>query len=373
MDRKKVMHDLVHDLACFLAGEEFFRLEEDKQTEVPRGARYMSIMPRSLCRKRIQISNASQSLRAIIVIMGDIDIVNPEVLFTHCKKLRIIYVVQGSVQKALLDFIGGMKLLRHLTLSGYECATHLSRPNSMSELFNLQTLDIQAYTLLKIGRLINLQTLPEIHLMKCGCFVDIRELRNMNKIRKLCIRGLRNVPSIMHADEAHLQSKRNLEVLELDFDELFLDKDFDELRSCEHTEHGDANEAAVTQSRGQLLEKLRPHYQSLKVLRIQNLNHGNYPSWLGSASFSKLTELKLQACQSQHLPTLGELPSLKSLDISRMEFVEHIGHEFCSLQQRFKGFQALQDLSFDGMTRLSEWSGVEDGEFPHLETLLFWN
>lgn len=195
----------------------------------------------------------------------------------------------------------------------------------------------------------------------------------MNKIRKLCIRGLRNVPSIMHADEAHLQSKRNLEVLELDFDELFLDKDFDELRSCEHTEHGDANEAAVTQSRGQLLEKLRPHYQSLKVLRIQNLNHGNYPSWLGSASFSKLTELKLQACQSQHLPTLGELPSLKSLDISRMEFVEHIGHEFCSLQQRFKGFQALQDLSFDGMTRLSEWSGVEDGEFPHLETLLFWN
>ncbi|EEE52127.1 hypothetical protein OsJ_33947 [Oryza sativa Japonica Group] len=349
-----------------LQREEFFRLEEDKQTEVPRGARYMSIMPRSLCRKRIQISNASQSLRAIIVIMGDIDIVNPEVLFTHCKKLRIIYVVQGSVQKALLDFIGGMKLLRHLTLSGYECATHLSRPNSMSELFNLQTLDIQAYTLLKIGRLINLQTLPEIHLMKCGCFVDIRELRNMNKIRKLCIRGLRNVPSIMHADEAHLQSKRNLEVLELDFDELFLDKDFDELRSCEHTEHGDANEAAVTQSRGQLLEKLRPHYQSLKVLRIQNLNHGNYPSWLGSASFSKLTELKLQACQSQHLPTLGELPSLKSLDISRMEFVEHIGHEFCSLQQRFKGFQALQDLSFDGMTRLSEWSGVEDATMKEL-------
>uniref|UniRef100_A0A0E0F5X8 NB-ARC domain-containing protein n=1 Tax=Oryza meridionalis TaxID=40149 RepID=A0A0E0F5X8_9ORYZ len=370
---QKVMHDLVHDLACFLAGEEFFRLEEDKQTEVPRGARYMSIMPKPLSKKRIQISNSSQSLRAIIVIMGDIDIVNPEVLFTHCKKLRIIYVVQGSVQKALLDFIGGMKLLRHLTLSGYECAAHLSRPNSMSQLFNLQTLNMQAYTLLKIGRLVNLQTLPEIHLMKCGCFVDIRELRNMNKIRKLCIRGLRNVPSIIHADEAHLQSKRNLEVLELDFDEFFLHKDFVELRSCEHTEHRDANEAAVTLSRGQLLEKLRPHCQSLKVLRIQNLNHGNYPSWLGSASFSKLTELKLQACQSQHLPTLGELPSLKSLDIRQMVRVEHIGHEFCSLDRRFKGFPALRDLSFHGMNRLSEWSGVEDGEFPRLEALLFWD
>uniref|UniRef100_A0A0E0MFL4 NB-ARC domain-containing protein n=1 Tax=Oryza punctata TaxID=4537 RepID=A0A0E0MFL4_ORYPU len=370
---QKVMHDLVHDLACFLAGEEFFRLEDDKQTEVPRGARYMSIMPIALCKKRIQISNASQSLRAIIMIQDNIDIVNPEVLFLHCKKLRIIYVVQGSVQKALLDFIGGMKLLRHLTLSGYECAAHLSRPNSMSQLFNLQTLNMQAYTLLKIGRLVNLQTLPEIHLMKCGCFVDIRELRNMNKIRKLCIRGLCNVPSITHADEAHLQSKRNLEVLELDFDELFLHKAFDGLRSCEHTEHGDANEAAVTLSRGQLLEKLRPHCQGLKVLRIQNFNHGNYPSWLGSASFSKLTELKLQACQSRYLPTLGELPSLKSLDIRQMECVEHISHEFCSLDPRFKGFQALRDLSFDGMNRLSEWSGVEDGEFPRLETLSFWN
>uniref|UniRef100_J3N8I0 NB-ARC domain-containing protein n=1 Tax=Oryza brachyantha TaxID=4533 RepID=J3N8I0_ORYBR len=363
---QKVMHDLVHDLACFLAGDEFFRLDGEKQTEVPQGARYLSIVPKPLCNTSIEISNASQSLRAIIMVVDGIDIKNPEELFLKCRKLRIFRVLQGSLQEAFLDFMGDMKLLRHLSLSGYECAAHLSRPNSMSELFNLQTLHMQAYTLRKIGRLVNLQTLPEIHLMKCSCFVDIRELRNLNKLRNLCIRGLRNVPSIMDADEAHLQSKKNLEILELDFDEFYLHKDFNELRSCEHTEHGDANEAAVTLSRGQLIERLRPHCQSLKVLRIQHLNHGNYPSWLGNASFSKLTELKLQACQSQHLPTLGELPSLKSLGIQQMERVQHIGHEFCSLDPRFKGFLALRDLSFHDMNRLSEWSGVEDATLREL-------
>ncbi|KAL5204798.1 hypothetical protein ABZP36_009669 [Zizania latifolia] len=36
---ERVMHDLVHDLACFLAGEEFFRLDSEKNTEVPQGTR----------------------------------------------------------------------------------------------------------------------------------------------------------------------------------------------------------------------------------------------------------------------------------------------------------------------------------------------
>uniref|UniRef100_A0A0E0J211 NB-ARC domain-containing protein n=1 Tax=Oryza nivara TaxID=4536 RepID=A0A0E0J211_ORYNI len=359
---RMAIHDLVHDLACFLAGEEFFRLEEDGYVEIPKGARYMSIVPHPQCKRSTQISNASQSLRVIILIRR-INIENPEALFMNCKKFRIIQVIDDSFANVLLDFMGDMKLLRHFRLLRSCNEVKLVISDSMSQQFNLQTLNCEGYSLHGIGRLANLQNLPNIHLWKCGCY--LRELRNMNKIRKLHICGLRNVSSIQDVNEAHLHSKKDLEILELDFKRGGF---------CEvHKEETDVNQAIGTVSGGSILESLRPHHQSLKVLRMKNLNEANYPSWLGSASFSKLTKLRLENCQSQHLPTLGELPSLKSIDIRQMEYVENIGREFCSLDPSVKGFRSLAHLRFQDVNRFSEWSEVHDGEFSSLETLLIWS
>lgn len=359
---RMAIHDLVHDLVCFLAGEEFFRLEEDGYVEIPQGARYMSIVPHPQCKRSTQISNASQSLRVIILIRR-INIENPEALFTNCKKFRIIQVIDDSFANVLLDFMGDMKLLRHFRLLRSCNEVKLVISDSMSQQFNLQTLNCEGYSLHGIGRLANLQNLPNIHLWKCGCY--LRELRNMNKIRRLHICGLRNVSSIQDVNEAHLHSKKDLEILELDFKRGGF---------CEvHKEEADVNQAIGTVSGGSILESLRPHHQSLKVLRMKNLNEANYPSWLGSASFSKLTKLQLENCQSQHLPTLGELPFLKSIDIRQMEYVENIGREFCSLDPSVKGFRSLAHLAFQDMNRFSEWSEVHDGEFSCLETLLIWS
>ncbi|TVU29405.1 hypothetical protein EJB05_20969 [Eragrostis curvula] len=355
IEGERVMHDLVHDLACFLAGEEFFRLEGGKPVEIPRDTRYISILSRD---NSIEISNMSQSLRVITMIETS-DIENPEVLFLNCKKFRVIDIEQGRLANALFDFMGSMKLLRHVSLARYEDS---SLPNSVFQLFNLCTMDIEALMLHGIGRLVNLHTLPRLHLSKCGCFFNITELRNMNKIKKLCMSGLCNV-SIRDANEAHLESKRNLEVLELDFNAS---------KSCDHKEGADGNPATVTVSGVQLLESLQPHYQSLKVLRLKNFNFDKYPSWLGRTSFTQLTELLLQGCQSDHCPTLGELPSLKYLKISGIEQVKRIGREFCSLDPGVKGFPLLARLSIEDMYGLQEWSGVEVGDFLRLETLLFW-
>uniref|UniRef100_A0A0D9XS96 NB-ARC domain-containing protein n=1 Tax=Leersia perrieri TaxID=77586 RepID=A0A0D9XS96_9ORYZ len=357
---RMVIHDLVHDLACFLAGEEFYRLERDEQIEIPRGVRYMSIVPHPQCKKSIQISNTSQSLRVLIMI-NDTDIENPEALLLNCKKFRIIQVKNNKFAKVLLDFMGGMKLLRHFTILRNCTDVQLVISNTMSQLFNLKTLDCEPYSLHGIGRLTNLQTLPNIHLYKCGCFFNIRELRNMNKIRQLKMYGLCNITSIRDVNEAHLHSKKDLDILELDFKRGGI---------CEeHKEGADGNQDISTVSSGVILESLRPHHQSLKVLRIKNLDDENFPSWLGSASFSMLTKLQLQTCKSQHLPPLGELASLKSLDIRQMEYVEHIGRQFCSLDPRVKGFRSLVHLCFIDMSQLSEWSEVQDGEFSRLEKL----
>jgi len=152
------------------------------------------------------------------------------------------------------------------------------------------------------------------------------------------------------ANEAHLHCKKNLEILEL--------------YSTDTTVCG-----------VQLLESLRPHHQSLKILKLRNFNCEIYPSWLGSSSFTMLTEILLHNCRSRHLPTLGELPSLNTLDIREMEDVQCIGQEFCSSldDPRVKGFQSLKELSFHDMYQLSEWIGVEGGEFPRLETLWIWS
>ncbi|KAJ1266240.1 hypothetical protein BS78_08G136300 [Paspalum vaginatum] len=359
IDGQRVMHDLIHDLACFLAGEEFFRLEGTKPVEIPREARYMSILSRD---KSIPISNASQSLR-VITMIESADVENPQVLLLNCDKFRIIYINYiGILAKAIIDSMGHMKLLRHFTLVGYEDA---EVPNSALQLFNLRTLDIEAHVLHGIGRLVNLHALPKIHLCKCGgCFLNIMEMRNLNKIRMLFVGGLCNV-SIKDANEAHLHHKKNLEVLHLDF----IAK-----KSCQHMERSDGTQAADTVSGVQLLESLRPHHQSLKVLRLENFSFDRYPSWLGSTSFCKLTELVLHNCQSQHCPTLGELPSLKSLKICGMDHVEHIGREFCSLDERvIGGFPSLALLSLYDMYQLQEWSEVKDGDFPCLETLWIWS
>ncbi|KAG2563162.1 hypothetical protein PVAP13_8KG321110 [Panicum virgatum] len=357
IEEQTVMHDLVHDLACFLAGEEFFRLEGNKPIDIPPDTRYISILSGD---KSIQVSNMSRSLRVIAMIETS-DVENPDVLFLNCKKLRIIDIEQGRLGKALLDFMGGMKLLHHLSLSGYEDAT---LPSSVFQLLNLQTLDIEAHMLNGIGRLVNLNTLPDIHLSKCGCLFNIGELRNMNKIRKLFMTGLCNM-TIRDAYEAHLHSKKNLEILELDFNAW---------KSCEHTQRSDGNQATVAVSGIELLESFRPHHQSLKVLRLRNFNFDIvYPSWLGSASFSMLTELLLHNCQSEHCPTLGELPSLNSLKILGMKKVVQIGREFCSLNPKVKGFCSLARLTIEDMYQLQQWCGVEDGDFPRLETLTLWS
>lgn len=246
-----------------------------------------------------------------------------------------------------------------------------------------------------IDLLINLCTLPNIFIRSCGCRFNLRELRNLNKLKELHISGLGDLSHIEDANEVQLMSKTHLQLLALDFscdewecreekcrsmlqqnikvshERLELDFTYEEMwHEKFHQFQNMLTPEGFTSPHKDLLESLRPH-TGLRKLIIENYDCQSYPSWLGNASFSVFTEIELSGsgCERQHVPTLGELPLLKSLKIGSMSFVEHIGREFCSYVSGIKAYPSLTSLEMFLMPRCSEWSGVEDGDFACLKTL----
>ncbi|KAF2910923.1 hypothetical protein DAI22_11g138200 [Oryza sativa Japonica Group] len=325
--KKYLMHDLIHDLACFLSADEFFRLDDSSTSiEIPQNARYISIQ--NLASSEISITPLA--LRAIIVLpRAEVNINNSEALFSKCEKLRALVLGEGCLDQNLPALMGRLKLLRHLKLvtsffsHSDPCWDHVDG-------------------LRGIGHLNNMLTLPPIHLRNDR----IIELRSLNKLRELRIGGLGLHLTIDGAKDARLQSKRHLQLLSLDFGDCCPDHN----------------------QQVQLLESLRPH-RNLGELIIMNYEGLKYPYWLGDASFSNLSQIELGYSHIQYLPTLGDLPSLVSLHIHDMMIVERIGWEFCSHFHGVKGFPSLTQLRFNWMHKWSEWSGIVDGGFPRLRTL----
>ncbi|WVZ53333.1 hypothetical protein U9M48_004294 [Paspalum notatum var. saurae] len=339
------LHDLIHDLACFLAGEEFYRLDGDPPTEIPQNIRYMSIHKKVTA---ADISVFPHSLRAVIVIR-ELGITNEtstlEALFSNCKKLRALDLKYSwSLRIVLPHYMGNMKLLRHFSLRG--------------ELLGPDTICADSLVLNGIRNLFNLQALPWISLTGSRCSFNIRDLRNINEVRKLRIAALCNVGHVNYANEAKLQRKRHLRSLHLDFSavegrcQCGLQLQPETVRIPHH----------------HLLDSLTPHC-SLRELTIQGYDSSMYPRWLGDPSFFKLTTIQLFDLRSKHLPVLAGLPSLKYLTVDGMKSAEDIGNELFRQSARDKFFPSLTELEFMSMSEWPQWSGVGAGEAPCLNNL----
>ncbi|CAO2144169.1 unnamed protein product [Urochloa humidicola] len=229
----------------------------------------------------------------------------------------------------------------------------------MFHLYNLQYVELRCnynkVSLNGIGRLINAHTLPIFHIRRCGCGYNIRDLRNINKIRDLDIYGLDSVSCVEDANEARLQSKRHLRSLELDFSSA--------RKICKCTLLPESS--SVPQD--QLLERLQPN-RNLSELKIRNYKSHVHPCWLGDDSYSKLSRIELKECNFQHIGILGRLPFLKYLILHTMNSVEYIGSEIFRESAGYKGFPSLTELTFQNMPVWSEWY-VHQGEFPCLHNL----
>lgn len=386
-----VMHDLMNDLAQFVAEGICFRVEDEMKSNEQYAefgkARHISFIHQEYgIFNKLEDYYRVRGLRTFLPLpihrVEDWQnfCLSSRVVNELLPKLRCLRVLSLSCYSItqLSNSIGELKHLRYLNLSR-TLITHL--PESVSDLYNLRNcsrlcklptrigdlvnlrhLDIGDTEKLlempsRIGNLTSLQTLSKIILDKNNTLMVI-ELRGLSDLRgKLAIIGLHNVMNVQDAREANLLCKQRLEDLTLTWS-----SGFDDSRS-ETLEY-------------KVLEVLKPHTK-LKKLKIVFYGGLEFPSWVCDSSFVDITHQTLGRCKRfATLPSLGHLPSLKELFIEGMVGVKSVGDELCGVDYpQVVAFQSLETLKFENMVGWEEWSctlaniGDHVGAFPRLYNL----
>ncbi|OAY79114.1 putative disease resistance RPP13-like protein 1 [Ananas comosus] len=411
-EEKFLMHDLLHDLARYISGEECVVTENSDLCDLSAETRHLSLTPYG-SNVKMEFKSAAKevplrSLQLIYTVpyfyggaaMLDFNLAQiklPTDFFSKFLCLRTLDLAYTAIEE-LPESVSNLKHLRYLSLRNTKIR---KLPESVCKLWYLQTLDLencsdlcelpsgigeladlrhlllpsidQSFVCIPSGimSLTNLQELSAINVGGDGAHCGIGELKNMKDLRgDLYISGLRNVARGGDAKQANLESKSNIQRLTLDWYAHQSD------RKCSHSklssDRGYYDTKAITapceffEDESVVLENLRPN-ADVVVLHIRNYGGKQFSNWLGDPSFSSLQTLQLYMCEKcEYLPQLGDLPCLKNLYVRGMPSVRRIGPEICS---GVKKFAALEKLEFEWMPEWEEWIGVGESAFPRLDEL----
>ncbi|KAK7850431.1 putative disease resistance protein rga4 [Quercus suber] len=305
--------------------------------------------------------------------------INFDIMLSNFKCLRVLKLSGDSI-KELPDSI---EQLIHLRLLHISDSLIEELPKSITKLYNLQTLRIEGrleelpedlshlfnlrhihinhirdygyimQTPKNMRRLTCLQTLP-FFVVDPEEGYRITELRPLRNLRgEINIYNLENVEEEEEAKSAKLKEK---EIFKLG---LYWDKGSDKDEK--------------------VLEGLQPH-PNLKSLTIERYFGKKFPSWVGLSSlYHNLVEINLRDCnECEEVPTLGQLPCLRVLEIYGMKKVRCIGSEFYFYSDgSYRNttttlFPALRILKLKRMETLEEWKEADEvlSVFPCLEELI---
>ncbi|XP_042479874.1 disease resistance protein RGA2-like [Macadamia integrifolia] len=204
----------------------------------------------------------------------------------------------------------------------------------------------------------------------------IKELQHLDLRGILSIYNLENVRSRGEAKEANLMGKENLGVLHLSWTNHVWGRDSSFML-------GNVNKKTVVDE-DDVLEGLRTH-SNLKKLVIDNFGGDNLPQWMMSGCelyLPKLVKLFLHDCESlEHVPSLGQLSSLKILYLNGVKRMKSLGSEFYhdhvdgsnSIQASFTTatFPSLEEFFLRQLPNFEEWMEPQGSfsSFPHLERI----
>ncbi|XP_027114009.2 putative disease resistance protein At3g14460 [Coffea arabica] len=201
---------------------------------------------------------------------------------------------------------------------------------------------------IQMGRLTNLQVLTTFVVGK-DCGSAIKELGKLPMLGgKLLLYGLENVSGGREASMANMKGKKHLKNLTLEW-------------------KGDINDSQVARD---VLESLEPH-SSINHLKINGYHGTRFPKWLETPSFCSIESLSLSNCAyCFHLPALGQIQSLKSLEIVGMSNISAFTEDmYFGNNCEIEPFPSLQKFKIENMQELERWDIPECEVFCSLEKL----
>ncbi|XP_027166494.1 putative disease resistance protein RGA3 [Coffea eugenioides] len=355
------MHDLVHYMVQSISECRTLRLKEPTEADF-HGKSFRYLVVERNCGEEIPLNRSFRKITTLVLVESrSID----DGLITFLACLRVLNIASSGA-KDLPKSIGKLSHLRYLDSSDIPVET---LPDSLCKLYNLQTLRLQDCRSLtkfpnNFKNLVNLRHFDFFHKDKSKLGRKIGQLGSLKNLSgSFELRNLELVSNKEEARSAKLIEKPNIDVLKLLW-----------------------NESRKNDSEcNQVLEGLQPH-PNLKGLIIERFFGDQLSTWIGE--LGRMVKFKLQDCKNcKELPTLGNMPLLKSLRLKGLDGVTRISpsfygrsgvHSGSTSQRPLNLFPALEDLILENMQNLREWTEatVHDGTvavFPVLHTVRITN
>ncbi|XP_047163771.1 putative disease resistance protein RGA4 [Vigna umbellata] len=358
------MHDLFHDLAQSIMGEECVVIMKGRLTPLSTTVHYSSLFNSGVSSVDMTGQRFMTALKKVESLRTFLDYGGIGLMPTnHCVRAL-------QISSSFLSPLKDLTLLRYLNLRCSRSSEE-NLNNSICQLLKLQILklfhlpklhglpkdltqlqdlrhividgmDITQEMSPNIGKLRHLRTLSIFVVgSKPGC--GLAELHSLNLGGTLRIGGLENVPNERDAKQANLIGKKDLNILRLSWD-------------------GNANPKGSNLSVERVLEALEPP-STLKSFEMNGYKGRQISSWMRNRAVLKdLVDVTLSNCDNcEDLPPLGKLPHLKRLSVSGMKNVKWIdGDTYDGVEE--KAFPSLENLgvkNLRNLERLLRDEGVE--------------